>query len=343
MKTGCALAAILAFGAMGLRVTADEIDLLNGSRLIGTVTGIQPGKVLLTTDFAGVLALDAARIAAIRTDVPLNVAFEDGRRARGTLAVEPGGPVLRTQEGALPIAGIASVKAVWREGQPEPGPSRRTWAHEAALDLAGKSGNTRKSRLGVSARSVLSGPHDKTALYIRAARATEDGEESEDETIGGADYEQTFRRRHLWYLRGEAERDDIEGVDLRTTLAGGYGYYLAKQEKQSLRGRIGLQYRREKYCNGETEESIGPELGLCYELELRPWLKLVSEATYSPGFDDLTDYRLTHSTTVDLPVGDPARHLALRLGVSNTYNSDAIEDRDKLETLYLARLVLKLP
>jgi putative salt-induced outer membrane protein YdiY len=179
-------------------------------------------------------------------------------------------------------------------------------------------------------------------LYARGTKAEENHQETENETLGGVDFERTFRDRHLWYARGEIEQDDIEGLDLRTTTAGGYGYYFVKEPTQSLRGRVGLQYRHERYDTGLTEDTLAPEFGLRYEAALRTWAKLVSEVTYAPAFDRPSDYRLDHTTAVDIPLA-AAKRWALRLGVTNSYNSIAVEDHDKLETLYLARLVLKLP
>lgn len=338
-----AVAVALVAGLTGLR--GDVIGLENGSRLVGTVAGVAPGKVLLATDFAGVLALDASRIVHLETETPLNLAFTDGRRASGTLSAGETGAVLQTAEGVLPVADLKDVKAVWVEGQPDPTmppPVCRTWQHELAMDVGGKSGNTRKFRAGGAVKSVLSGPEDRLMLYARAVQAEENDSTTEEEYIGGADYEHSLDTRHLWYARMEAETDDIEGVDLRLTTAGGYGFYFIKEENQSLRGRLGLQYRHEKYDTGDTEDDVAPEIGVRYEVALRTWLRLVSEVTYAPAFDDPSDYRIDHSTAVDIPLGTPKRW-SLRLGITNTYNSVAPADSENLDTVYLARLVLKLP
>ena len=85
--------AVALAGAAG-RLHADVIVLENGSRLVGTISGLVPGKVLQTTDFAGVLALDATRIVDIQAGKPIRVAFEDGQRAQGTLRVAQVGAVL---------------------------------------------------------------------------------------------------------------------------------------------------------------------------------------------------------------------------------------------------------
>lgn len=340
-----AVAVAVALGAGLTGLQADVVMLENGSRLVGTVEGIAPGKVLLATDFAGTLTLDAARIVHIRTETPVNIAFTDGRRVSGTLAAEETGAVVRTAEGSLPIADMKDVKAVWAEGQPDPtlpGQVRRTWRHELAVDLGGKSGSTRTFRAGGAVKSVLTGPDDRLTLYGRAVEAEENHSTTEEEYIGGGDYEHSFWKRHLWYARFEAEADDIEGIDLRTTTAGGYGYYFIKEDTQSLRGRLGLQYRHEKYDTSDTEDVLAPEIGASYEVALRSWLKLVSEITYAPAFDDPSNYRIDHTSALDIPLNGPKRW-SLRLGITHTYNSIAPPGYENLDTVYLARLVLKLP
>jgi putative salt-induced outer membrane protein YdiY len=340
-----ATAALAVWWMVALGAAADIVVLENGSRLVGTVVGIAPGKVVLVTDFAGVLTLDSTRIAGIHSATLLHVAFVDGNRVAGTLVAETAGTVLRTESGDLPIVALPPVKAVWPEGQPDPTlapPPGRKWTHEVAVDLGGRTGNTHKVRLGGAARSVFSGPADSTALYLRGVLAEENGRETEDELIGGADYERSFTKRHIWYTRVEAERDDIEALDLRTTAAAGYGYYFIKQDPDLLRARAGVQYRHEDYQSGRTEDTLAPEFGGRYEVNLSTWARLVSEITYAPAFDDLSNYRVDHSTAVDIPLNSTKRWI-LRLGVTNSYNSTVPDDYDKLETTYMARLVLKLP
>jgi putative salt-induced outer membrane protein YdiY len=165
---------------------------------------------------------------------------------------------------------------------------------------------------------------------------------NEDEIIGGADYERNFSKRQLWYARTEAERDTIEGVDLRATGATGYGYYFIRNDTKTLRGRLGVQYRHEQYTSGREEEALSPEFGLRYETPLSTWAKLTSEITYAPAFDAPSDYRVDHTSAVDIPL-TATKRLSLRFEITNSYNSTAEEGIDKMDTVYLARLVLKLP
>jgi putative salt-induced outer membrane protein YdiY len=347
MKLRCVwtAAVLAAWCAVAADVPTDVVVLANGSRLVGTVTGIAPGKIVLKTDFAGVLTLDSKLVVEMRAATQMHVAFADGRRVVGTLAAEAAGPVLRTESGPLPVADLQPVKAAWPEGQPDPTlapPPARKWTHELALDVGGRTGNTRKTSLGGAVRSVLAGPDDKTALYARGVWAKENGTKTEDELLGGADYERVLTKRHTWYGRVEAEQDDIEALDLRTTAALGYGYYFIKQDPDMLRARVGLQYRHEDYQSGRTEDTVAAELGVRFERNLTSWAKLVSEITYAPAFDDLQDYRVDHCSSLDIPLGN-TKHWTLRLGVLNSYNSTAADDRERLDTTYMARLVLKLP
>lgn len=351
MKMRCvwATAVLAAWGIVAADAPADVVVLDNGARLVGKIASVATGKVVLNTDYAGTVTLESKRIVEITSATKLNVAFADGHRVAGTLAAAAGGPALRTDSGALPIADLQAVKAAWPEGQPDPtvAPGRK-WAHEVALDVTGKTGNSRKTRVGGSARSVLAGPDDKTALYLRGAWAKEDGKETENELIGGADYERNLSKRQSWYTRVEGEQDDIEGVDLRATAAAGYGYYFVKDDPNLLRARIGVQYRREEYQpdaadpDGRNEDTVAAELGLRYEKNLGTWARLVSEVTYAPAVDDIQNYRIDHSSALDIPLNN-SKHLSLRLGVTNSYNSTAPDDKQRLDTTYMARLVMKLP
>jgi len=79
------IAALALVAAACGMVHADEVLLKDGSRLMGDVTRVAAGKVMLTTDFAGDLPIDLAKVQGIRTDEKVMVGFESGERVAGRL------------------------------------------------------------------------------------------------------------------------------------------------------------------------------------------------------------------------------------------------------------------
>ncbi|NLZ63456.1 MAG: DUF481 domain-containing protein, partial [Lentisphaerae bacterium] len=134
--------------------------------------------------------------------------------------------------------------------------------------------------------------------------------------------------------------DEFSGIDLRTHVVAGYGYFFFKEEDTQLRFRIGLSYQRREFETGRNEDTYGLDLNLHYERRIDDWGTLVSDLTYTPGLDDTDDYRIYHESALDIPLL-MQKPLSLRLGISNEYNNLVAEDVERLDTTYFAKLVYK--
>ena len=79
LAVGLALLLPLATGAWAQEEPAatDEIELKNGSRVIGKVTGIRDGVVTVETDFAGALSVSLDQIITMTTSDPATLLLAD--------------------------------------------------------------------------------------------------------------------------------------------------------------------------------------------------------------------------------------------------------------------------
>jgi putative salt-induced outer membrane protein YdiY len=323
---------------------ADTIELDNGSRLVGVVAAVRNGKVDFQTDFAGKVSIPMGRIVALQTDSPLRVAVAEHGEAVGTLSIA--GDRIEVRDPAKPLtAATAELLAAGPADQPltvgPPPPAAPRWKYESSVSYRVKSGNTDNSRLHFGAAAEKKWAKEKVKLYAAWAHGEDNNKVTEDETIGGADFERQLNTHFLWYARTDVEQDDIEEISLRATVAAGFGWYAMRSETHELRLRSGLQYLRESYDNDEPEDnSLGLELGLRHSWQLAPWGKLVNEIVYSSSFDDWSDYRVVHESSLDIPLAN-SRFWLLRLGLSHEYNNIVAADIDELDTCYFLRLVFK--
>ncbi|ADH86791.1 DUF481 domain-containing protein [Desulfurivibrio alkaliphilus] len=215
----------------------------------------------------------------------------------------------------------------------------RRWLYEAALDLAGKEGNTREFGLGGSLTAVLKGPDDALKLIAEYERKKTDGEKSTDQMLGVVDYE-SFPSKYLgWYIRTALEKDVIERVKLRSTSGTGLSYRLINQEHHTLVARSGIGYRYTRYDNDiENDSDPTMDLGLIHRYEFGRQWSLRNEVTYSPSLDDFDDYRILHDSALEVPVG-VGDFWKLRMGVRNDYNNQPVVE-ERLDTTYYTRLVV---
>jgi putative salt-induced outer membrane protein YdiY len=213
------------------------------------------------------------------------------------------------------------------------------WSFELAANLAGKTGNT--DEFGAGAKITATRKDDKSTLinYLEYLYAKENGEKSSEELLGGFDYEHLLNNEvSSWYIRLDGEYDRVEGIDFRGIGAAGYGHYILKEEDQTLRGRVGLNYRYESRDGGQKEEALGFELGLKHWWQINDRVVNTNEITWIPTFEDPGIYLLRHESKVDIDLNEN-QNWKISLGIKNDYNSDPAPDKRELDTEYYARLV----
>lgn len=332
------LSSLMVLLAATLFVQADRITLTDGSVVNGSLKSVKDGKAVLSTDFAGDLTIDLAKIAAMNTAATVQVATEDGTKYSGAIETPEGGA---PQVAAIALP-LANVKYLWTEGMEDPTlPPKRKWDAEIFVDIAGKTGGTTEKFNGtVGFNANLVGPDDKLKLYASTTYERENHVTNTKKTIGGADFERKIAgTENTWYVRAELEHQTTNGLRLREELAAGYGYYILDWEHTKLRARVGAVGRCRKYTDGTHNDGMAAEAAIHFEQDIQEWGKWVTDLTYQPSLERLDDYRILHESSLDIPIlfGRP---MSLRLGISNEYNSkdDAV---DGLETNYFAKLVYK--
>jgi putative salt-induced outer membrane protein YdiY len=325
---------------------ADVVRLTDKSHLNMKVKSFSKGNYEMETSFAGVLRIAQTKVRDIITVAPVFVALESGSTILGKLDFNGKMKKVNTGQGVVDIS-KDTILAIWVQGaenplapQPEAGEEKRKWKHEVNSDIFGKTGNSEKITLAGGIKSTLSRKKDRLLLYLRGQRSRENSQTTTKEIFAGVDFESSFKSdRHSMYIRSEAEIDDIELVDLRSTTGLGYGYFFKKEKDVVFRGRTGLQLRYEKFETGDTNTAPGLDLGLYYMKKINAWTKLVSDITYGPSFKDLGDYRIYHESSLEMPLGK-SDFWKFRLGISNEYNSLVVKGKDRLDTTYFGRLVL---
>ena len=67
-------------GSLAPRCLADTIILTNGDHVTGLIQGVEPGKVIIATDYAGQVKIDWPRIAKLTADeetgLPIGLGFD---------------------------------------------------------------------------------------------------------------------------------------------------------------------------------------------------------------------------------------------------------------------------
>ncbi len=333
-----AVAFLTVVTSFALPVLADTVEIKNGARIVGKITKIDAGSVVVDTDFAGKVTIKQSQVASMATDAPVAVRLASGTRFDGRVSAG--------SDGSLQIAGadgtitttVDKVAASWAAGAVDPLVDRH-WAYEASIDVSGKTGNSEQLGTAGDLRATLKTAQDMLQFYSAYNRQVSAGAKSADQLKIGVDYQNNFSGRYSWYMRDEGGFDRVKDIDLYNIAAAGMGFDVVKKPHQTLTGRAGLSFRYEAYKNPATPKvkSAGLDFGLNSDMDFGN-SKLVSRIAYVPSFDDFGNYRFTHESYYQIPLANP--NWKLRLGVSNDYNSQPPRGVEKLDTAYFTRLVL---
>jgi putative salt-induced outer membrane protein YdiY len=285
------------------------------------------------------------QVKSFDTTAPITTKLTDETTVTGTTVLGEDKVMRITAEGQSTTAGIDRLMASWapdRTPPPESGYDPRRWIYSVGADIAGKNGNSDEFSSNVIVDLSLVTRFDELRLYGSYKNAEQEGEETSDETIVGATYTAFFNDPWGWYVRGEAERDEFEDIDMRTTLAAGLSWRPINNDVRMLKFFLGAGYRSEAFDDGTNENSPTLDAGLSHRWTWNPWFEMKNDVTWTPAIDDFGDYLLVQDSAVEMPISKDKRGWILRIGVRNDYKSEPAPDRDELDTTYYTRLLMRL-
>lgn len=347
---------------------ADTLVTTDGSTIIGTVIGIDNGKLTIDTAFAGEIEIDQSLVASIDTDEPIYITLDSGSTYLGDVQGSRDAITVHSQDGQLSTE-LALVQESWLPGNDSPTAIRqaeameklkRAWAFEAAFDLTGKSGNSESNGLASSFRALLKGPDDQLEFAAKANFEDADGVKSADDAKAGVFYSNNFGSHYNWYVRSEFGYDAVKDIELLFTTAAGLGYIFSDNERRNLRIRGGFGYLFEAYDDVLRVDATGApildtdgdfifdpradsssaslDLGLSHQETLK-WGVLTNRLTYTPTINDFGNFRFVQDSNITLPLKSEA--WSVRVGLTNKYDSEAnLSNKEELDTIYYIRMVL---
>ena len=330
--------------ACGVAV-ADSVSLKNGSIINGEIISIYQEKMIIETNFCDDLTIDMSEVKSYRTDEDVNIELTSGTKLTGTrVGLEEKIKVTsKTDEIKLDSEIKAeSVKMLWPKGDDAPNyipPFQKEWKTTIAASFEKDTGNTEEVEYNLSAESILKGERDTTKLFLRYENTTKKDVRTDDETIGGIDYEYRIKGKNTVYARGELERDPFEDIDLRLQMAIGYGRYLIDKERLTLRGRLGAFYRHETFTSSRKPVNTwGPDIGLRFDYaSLNDW-SVYSGISYTPSIDNFQNCLIFHESALVAPIA--SSQWSLKIGIRHEFNSDSSDGKEDLDTTYFTNLQL---
>jgi putative salt-induced outer membrane protein YdiY len=254
--------------SLGLPALADEVYLVNGDRISGTVVKKAGDILTLKTDFAGEIGIAWDKIVSVSTEAPVVVQLDDATLLTGTLA--------RSGDGSLGIAGSGLVQAsqvpVARVALINPP------APENGVKLSGRAnagvyiakGNTDKEAYHGDIEAVARTKQNRFTAGAIYNQAKDHGVESENNATAYLKYDHFLTEKWYTYANAVLFKDDFADLNLRSSLGLGAGYQFVESELTNLSLEGGLSYVNEDFDLAPDDSYPAARWSLNYDHFLYP-------------------------------------------------------------------------
>jgi putative salt-induced outer membrane protein YdiY len=289
----------------------DIIIMKNGDRLTGEVKKLEGGVLYVSTDyFSGSVGLDWSLVDKVETTAEFQVTLANGERLAGVIAKVPAkdstekdfsvreGGVEKTVSSTDVVDVETQKSTFWRQltGSIDFGYSFTSGNNQSSLSSdANVTYTTTKWGAGVGYNSSFSGQSGGTTTNIFEVQAF------------GTRF---LSRNSLLIGLSDFLHSSQQDLNLRTTLGGGYGRYIKRTNRNTLRWIAGADYTRAIYQSAATQpaqQDLEMLLGIQFQYFHFDRYSLQSQLLVFPGLTDWGRVRLTTNNTFSMKLSNNFR------------------------------------
>ena len=312
---------LAAFLVLPSAAWADSITLKNGDHLTGTVTQLDGGKLTVTTSYAGAVTINFDEVTSVKLDKPLVFPVETKMGKKIMVEKQEVTAIERTSSGFV-------VTTSAKGPEPVPTPALKTlrsaaaeaayeaslhpnllhgWSGAANISFAVARGNSDTTSLGTGLTMSRPTRTDKTSLYLNTLY-TNDGvtdTTTADTTNAGIRYDHNVNPKLFGFGTVDFATDQLQHLDLRNVLGGGFGWHAIAKPNQQLDVLGGIVWTHENY-GGQSATEAPPagtapytnsfaalDFGEQYSRKLGKTSSFTEQAYIFPDLADTSQFRFT--------------------------------------------------
>ncbi|EAQ98636.1 DUF481 domain-containing protein [Congregibacter litoralis] len=325
---------ILLFLSSGLaQANVDRIELVNGSVIIGSFHDADNGKVMIDTDFAGMLTIEKSNIVAMDVVSNVTLQMKDGAVLATDNLVVDNRTLSLTTQGKTSYALDELLRI-----NPEPWELGRGYRHTglASSAFSLQRGNTILDELDYRVDTRWSGLKDRYTLKLEGEVREANKERNAENWMVTGKYDRFQTGDYYWGISASAEEDRFADLDLRTAFGPYLGRSLLVGTPFVLELETGLSQVNEDFGAAADRSYVG------LTWSVRSESQYFGEASRlyvdHKGVKNLADRNnLILNTTVGLAF-PLLGQIQGATEVVLDYNSGAVEGTEELDQTYRFRL-----
>lgn len=290
---------------------ADTVILRNADRLTGEIIRLEKNKLVLKTDYAGVVHIDWGQVERLQSGKRFRIEIDNQRQLTGLVSVSPKGVDVISQDD---VVSIEPLRVVAMEPASE-GAAEESFlkALEGSVDVGYSlaRGNSRLSQSSLGVRTQYRAPAwrmqaDASSLFSRQSDAP-----STSRHTGSLRLDRFLGTETFVFTLATLERDERRLLDLRTNLGGGFGWKVLRSRRTELSLLGGATFVNEDFRRRGPEQaapggSSGESLiGYSLERSLLGRAVLTSKTSAFRNFFGPARYRITFDGGLRVPLAGP--------------------------------------
>lgn len=238
---------------------ADELVTTEGSTFNGTFTKLEDGHVFFTDKAAGEVKVPVAKVASLSLDGEKQARIRRGMdidfQEEVTLSTKDGGIVVRAKDGVTETTTLAALRGV-NETVPD---RRPLWTASLLGSFGWTDGNTKTYSMGFRGDLKRETEFNFQGLYAEGNYLQD--RNIEEDPVRRRDYAAGYFYRYIFKfnltidLTEDVTWNELAGYHWRSITGFGPGYYIIREEHQSLHAGMALTYTYEDLMFGAEDRS----------------------------------------------------------------------------------------
>jgi len=322
------LAVLFVIAVFSASASADQIVLVNGDRLSGTIKSMSNGTVMIATELVGEVSVPLETIQTMSSEKPLEMHLTDDTVLTESVAPAAAGTVkVPGRAENLPLTSVAKIN-----------PDKPRWKGDFSTGITYSTGNTNNESYAFSGSLRKRTEIDRTTFDADLYRQKEENDAGDDVVTedwwqAGAQYDYFLGQKSYVFGQARYEVDKIADLDRRIILGGGYGYQWIETDRTEFSTELGLSCIHEEYEDGQQDDSrLAAQAGYRLRHKFDDTFSLIHDLTYYPSTEKASDYYLTSTGELRAAIND---HLFTNFRVLFDYDATPAAGKGSTDVKYI--------
>ena len=312
----------LVIGVGSSPALADQVEFGDGNILQGTVSTLEKGTLVFSTEYAEKIKIPVGQIKTIATDKAVTIKMTNDSILTGKLITLEDGRVAVILE---PVG--ETVPFEWGQVKTINEPPG-TWNGNISIGGSVKSGNTESVNVNFSLAAKREWEHDRFQFRFLYNYEEDNNSVTGRDTFGAMKFDHFFTDNFFNALSLETKTDQFKDLNLRTTIGLGAGYRFWNDDIKTLEIEAGISYFSEDLDVGVDQQFMAGRFGLTFSYQVFRNLSLKNYLLYYPNLERPREYRFRNEASLISQLAQGWSTKVTYIFDQDTESTFNIEDKD---------------